>query len=281
MMMTTRGCWAAAGLAIASLAIATPARAFTLGYNGYFGSTNDPATGASATVDFTFADLTGGGIGMTLVLTNTTGQAAMTEGLLTDGATESEFLSVGFDWAGGDLASLLNIQSYTLGDPAFDELVYNDSSLTGGTSASTAIDGDGWGDVSLNDITFDIGLITSGNLLSTSSPRDGLNAGESETVTFALAPTSFANAAELEQWFVAGFVEGGYLTTAARFKAVDGTNIDGGSDKLLGGNLEEYFDYTTPDEPDEPDEPTTVPEPGAAIALGLAAASAWGLKRRA
>ncbi|WP_204103100.1 MULTISPECIES: hypothetical protein [Spirulina sp. CCY15215] len=255
---------------LGTLTLGLPAEAFTIGYNGYFGSTNDPATGASATVDFTFTDLADGKIKMELFLTNTTGQANMTEGLLTDGATESEFLAVGFDFANGNLADKLNVVSYSLGSPAFDRLVYNDTSLTGGTSSSTAINGDGWGNISLNNISFDIGLVTTNNLLSGGSPRDGLNAGQSETVTFNLAPTDFVNAAELEQWFIDGFVENGYLKTAARFKAVDGTNINDGSDKLMGGNLEEYSNYIFAEEGgynDAPPPPVDIPEPGMTMAL--------------
>lgn len=265
-----------------ALTLGLPAEAFTIGYNGYFGSTNDPATGASATVDFTFTDNADGTIGLELLLTNTTGQADMTEGLTTDGATESEFLAIGLDFADGDLADKLNIVSYSLGNPAFDELVYDDSSLRGGTSSSTAVDGQGWGDVNLNDITFDIGLVTSRTILSTGNPRDGLNAGQSETVTFTLDPTEFVNAVELEQWFVDGLVENGYITTAARFKAVNGDNIDGGSDKLLGGNLNEYSIFVEGGGTDDPlPTPVDIPEPATTLSLATFALGGIKLRRKA
>ncbi|NEO25947.1 MAG: PEP-CTERM sorting domain-containing protein [Kamptonema sp. SIO4C4] len=266
-----------AGIAVTASLFAVPAHAFTLGYNGYFGSTNEPATGASATIDFNFTDI-GDEIQMEMILTNTTAQADMKDGLTTAGATESEFLSAGFAWSEGDLGSFLDIQSYDLGDPAFNELVYDDTSLKGGTSSSTAITGDGWGSVSLNDTTFDLGLITNRNLSSPGNPRDGLNAGESETVTFNLAKTNFKEASELEQWFKDGFVEGGYLTTAARFKDV---NTRAGSDKLIGGNTEEYFNYTRSlNEEPVNDDPVEIPEPGTVLALGSFAVGAAGIRRK-
>ncbi|MDB9313652.1 PEP-CTERM sorting domain-containing protein [Spirulina sp. CS-785/01] len=268
-----------AGLAVTASIFAVPAQAFTLGYNGYFGSTNDPATGASATIDFSFTDQADGSISMELLLTNTTEKSEMGEALTTAGATDSKFLSAGLDWSGGDLYSYLDVQEVTLGSPAFDELVRNDSSLKGGTSSSTAINGDGWGDVSLNSKTFDIGLITNKNLSAGGSPKDGLDAGASETVTFNLAATNFDNASALEQWFKDGFVEDGYLSTAARFKDV---NAGAGSDKLMGGNVQEYFDYTRSlnEEPVSAPEPVEIPEPGTVLALGSVMFGAAGVRRR-
>jgi hypothetical protein len=193
----------AAGLALASSAFtAAPAQAFSLSISPQYGSTEN--TGATAKLDFTFADTTGG-VTLNLGIENTTDGTA---GL---GATAATLVGVALD-----LPSIVSNFTYNSGSSAFTQEFFN-VSIPGLNSNNT----------------FDVGIRSagSGNFVG-GNPQQGLTAGQSTNVSFLLTGANLT-AAGAESAFFSGF-QGGSLSAAGRFQQV---NAGGGSDKVLAGGV--------------------------------------------
>lgn len=189
----------AAGLAVASSALtATPAQAFGVTIAPKYGSTEN--TGATASLDFKFAD-TLKGVMMTLDIKNTTNGSA---GL---GATSATLVGVAFD-----LLSDVKAFTYNPGSSAFTK-TYNNVGIPGLTSET---------------FTFGIRSAGTGNFVG-GNPQQGLTAGQNTSVSFLLS--GITNAATAETSFFKGFKDGS-LQAAGRFQQV---NAGGGSDKVMAG----------------------------------------------
>jgi hypothetical protein len=248
----------ATSIALASsLVAANAAQALTLNFDSTSTSTNDPATGASAQVDFDFVDVAGG-VQLDLTLLNTTGKLDDSFG---SGATDSEFVAFGFDVSE-------SISSYTydsLSSP-FTRL-FGDASLNPTVEGSAVISGAGGSNV------FDIGIRVAnakGNLTAGGfqggSPSGGLNSGESAQVSFFLNTTD--NAQAVEQAF-ANLFNGEEFRAVARFQNV---NAGEGSDKLLVNRISNG-------DPDDNGD-VSVPEPGTLAGLALIGGSLAAARRR-
>ncbi len=190
----------AAALAL-GLPFAAQAATFTLDFGANSISSNTPATGASASIDWTFAD-SAGDILVTLNITNTTGQT-----IFGSGATSSVLTAFGFD--------LLSGYSYIVG------------SFVGGTYLDTLILG---ADAQPFD-TLDFAAADNSNY-NGGNANGALPEPFSDTVSFKLDSTQ--NAAQAFAAFLAGFNQNG-LDAAVRFQQVTGPNDYNGaeSDKLL------------------------------------------------
>ncbi len=251
-------------LAAGSSLIAPSASAsLRLNFDAYYGSTNNPATGASAQVDMTFSDLANGNVQLDLNITNNTGDVDYQDlygvDVSTSNATQSRFMGFGLDWTGGDIADVFNITAsdYT-GTSQLGNLIFDDNSINGsagnGTMAGT----------SFNDITFDIGFGNKSTLMGNGKPNRALGAGESTQVSLILDPDSDMDADEIET-LLGNALRDGELIAGARFKAVNGTGY--GSDKIFGGLYE------------EPGR-TRVPEPGSMAALAFLGGGMFLSRRR-
>lgn len=242
----------------ALLAGAEAATALTIFFDSTSTSTNNPPTGASAEVDFSFTDGTGG-VQLDLTLTNTTNQLDTPFG---EGATDSEFVAFGFD-----LPSLISSYTYdNLGSP-FTRL-FGDASLNATVEGDALINGAG------GQNEFDIGIRVPGTGGNPSAggfqggnPNGGLNPEESTLVSFFLDTTS--NAQQVEEAFKNLF-NGEEFRAVARFQAVDGPGFSGASDKLLVNTLPE----------DGGGDSTKVPEPASLAGLALVGAALAGARRR-
>lgn len=203
----------ATGLAIAASALmASPADAFTLYVDPFFGSAEN--TGATAKLDFDF-EQSGSDVLLNLSIFNTTGDTRPKE-TETDGASAATLVGLAFD-----LPDIAQSFSYSALTSNFTKLYENVAMQPFGT--------------------FDVGIRNSGSGDFTGgSPRTGLKTGQSATVQFRFQ----GDAATLEQQFVAGF-QSKSLTVAARFQEVDG----GGSDKVWGGWIEDEKPTTEIPEP--------------------------------
>lgn len=241
----------AAGLAAGSSVVAPIASAFTLDFNAYYGSTNNPATGASAEVDFVFTDV-GNDVKLEMNITNNTGDVLSDyfgNSITTSSATESRFMGFGLDYTKGNLVDIFNITSsdYT-GNSKFGNLIFDDNSISGQAGVT---DGNSEMERNFNNIIFDIGFGNKSTLMGNGSPNGALGAGESTIVSLIL--DSDMNAAATELWFDNAF-KNNEFNSGARFKAV---NAGAGSDKILGGIYEEFIS--------EPK--VRVPEPSSIVAL--------------
>lgn len=247
----------ATSIALASsLVSANAAQALTLNFDSTSTSTNDPATGASAQVDFDFVDREEGGVQLDLTLLNTTGQLDSPFG---EEATDSEFVAFGFDVSD-------SISSYTydsLSSP-FTRL-FGDSGLTSDTvEGSAVISGAGGQNI------FDIGIRVAGSgTFGGGKPDGGLNPGESAQVRFILDTSD--NAKAVEQAF-ANLFNGEEFRAVARFQSVGGTDFEGASDKLLVNRIPNG-------EPDDNGD-VSVPEPGTLAGLALIGGSLAAARRR-
>jgi hypothetical protein len=230
----------AGGVILGSCFLTTiPAQAFIVQFGANSTSSNSPATGASANVEFTFSDLGAGLVGLDLTLTNTTGQISS----FGAGATEATLVGFGFDITdditGGIYDPLLS---------PFTQL-YNDAAPVTITPTNGATD-EGLADLPPFG-TFEIGIRSEGpGNFTGGNPQDGITAGQSTNVFFQF--NTLLDAAALETAFLDGLNDG-TLEVATRFQQV---NAGEGSDKLLGGDI-----IDTPP-------PKSVPEP--ATLLGLA-----------
>ncbi len=186
----------AAGLALASSALtATSAQAFGISLSPENGSTEN--TGASALLDFDFADAVGGVL-LNRSINNTTDGS---KGL---GATQATLVGVGFDLLSGMSAE------YNANGSSFTKLYQNAALQPYGT--------------------FDIGIRSAGSgNFAGGNPQGGLKAGESTVVSFLLKGVQ-GNATSIESAFLSGFTSGS-LNVVGRFQQV---NAGGGSDKVLG-----------------------------------------------
>lgn len=193
---------AGAVLAIAGSASAATMFAIDVGYGTSF-STNTPATGSSASFDFSFAQV-GANVEMTVDVENTTGDVTFGSG-----ATESKMM--GFAFETPDAVSL--VPGGFVGSSFFGNLLANDSSVNGGP---------------FNSITFDYGAGNKTTLMGPGNPNGGL--GQDDGITSVVFTFGGALEAAMAAAFEDGF-ESGALALGLRFKAVNGTGA--GSDKLL------------------------------------------------
>lgn len=194
---------AAAALGLFMGAGPAAALVFTLDFNGQTSeSSNTPATGASGTAKFEFSDLTGGGVGLDLTVTNTTG--LLLSGTFGAGATESRLTQFYFDEIAG-----LSLSGSTL-TGALDVLEEDVSFTPFSNSVGN----------------FSIGICHRDNCQN-GQPNSGLAAGESSMgmLTFNTTSTADVVASILMDAF-----ENGGANAALRFQAV---NAGAGSDKLL------------------------------------------------
>jgi PEP-CTERM motif len=189
-----------AGIAGISLGYnVTPVQAFELNFGAASQSSNTPATGSSAKVDFKFTQ-SGQNVLVNLDIFNTTGETTFGSG-----ATESTLMGFAFDLLDG-----ITIGSFT-GSNYFGNIASN---------------------VDLQPFdTFDVGISRNSNFLG-GNPNGGLTQGLSSSVSFLLSGANLL-AETLEQDFFQGFSDG-TLKWATRFQAV---NAGAGSDKLLGGTI--------------------------------------------
>jgi len=196
-------------LAVSSTLIAiAPAQAFSLTFGEDSASSNSPATGASATVDFTFTD-TVDGIQLDLFFDNTTDET-------TFGAGATEGILVGFVL---DIVEAVNsVSLIDLG--AFDAFQFDEDGITFEPFSNNGVN---FGSFNGN---FDVELDDTG------SPQDGVLEGASTTVKLLL--DSAENAATIESAFFNGF-NAGTIRAATRFQDV---NAGSGSDKLLIGSVD-------------------------------------------
>lgn len=248
----------ATSMALASSVVsANAAQALTLNFDHTSTSTNDPATGASAQVDFDFVDVAGG-VQLDLTLLNTTGQLDDSFGL---GATHSEFVAFGFDVSD-------SISSYT-----YDNLSSSFTRLFGDANLNPTVEGDAVIGGAGSQNVFDIGIRvpnaqgnpTAGGFQG-GSPSGGLNPGESAQVSFFLNTSD--NAQAVEQAF-ADLFNGQEFRAVARFQNV---NAGGGSDKLLVNRIP----HGDPDDNGD----VSVPEPGTLAGIALIGGSLAAAHRR-
>ncbi len=216
---------------------ATQASAFTYKFGGTSASSNTTATGASASVDINFADLGNGQVKLNLGFLNTTGTLAT--GTFGAGATDARLNGIALD--------------------LFDNITIASHSFDG--KLSTLFTNFAYSPFSNSVGNFSVGF-GDNNQFEGGKAKDGLAVGETSFATLVL--NSNKNAADLENQFRLALTAN-TLNIAARFQAV---NAGAGSDKLLGGSI---------DDPFTPPTPTEVPEPAAIAGLGHLAAC---LKRR-
>ncbi|MDJ0719196.1 MAG: hypothetical protein QNJ54_34045 [Prochloraceae cyanobacterium] len=177
-----------------------PASAFSVSFGETSQSSNNPATGTSASIDFDFTQIDSG-IRLDLDITNTTAQTDFGSE-----ATKSILTAVLFDLPG----VTLNLDLVT-GNAFFPELLVGEKLPPFGT--------------------FDVAISNDDQILG-GNPNNGLRENQSTIVSLLLTGTS-QSAETIENEFFTGF-KNNELKIATRFQAV---NAGGGSDKLLGGSV--------------------------------------------
>lgn len=189
-----------ASLACAATLIgAASAATFTLDFGPNAESSNTPATGASASVTFDFADQ-GDDVLLTLTLANTTGDVTFGAG-----ATTSMFTGFAFDLIDG--VSVISTQLGTAFDSELAAVQFNPFSNRPDVGA------------------FDIGLADNNNF-NGGNANGALGAGLTDTVTLLLDTSLDAGALMIA--YLEAF-RSGDADAAVRFQRVG----QGGSDKLL------------------------------------------------
>ncbi|MGD1713556.1 hypothetical protein, partial [Dapis sp. BLCC M172] len=187
------------GVAIAStVLLPTSAEAFTFNFGADSTSSNSPATGASASVDFGFIQQ-GSDVKIELGITNTTGSS-----IFGDGATASKLTGIGFDLLDG-----LSFAGSFNSDGFLDTFIEN--------AAFNPFD------------TLDVGIADNNNFLG-GNANGALAQSQSTNVSFLVSGANLV-AATLENDFFTAFTNQ-TLDIGARFQQV---NAGAGSDKLLGG----------------------------------------------
>lgn len=192
---------ASVGVALAGI---MPAQAFSVTFGEDSTSSNSPATGASAFVDFMFSDVSGG-VQLDLLIENTTGTSTFGAG-----ATESRLTGIAFDLVSG----------VGIDQGSFTNTGFLDTLLTNVTFQPFSN--------SVGD--FDVAFADNNNFEG-GNANGALPQGQSTTASI-LLNTALGSSA-LEQAFQTGFSNGS-LDFAARFQQV---NAGAGSDKLLGGTV--------------------------------------------
>lgn len=194
---------AIAVLAVIALGVSTNTAdaSFVRVFDPFFGSSNSPATGATARMELVFADV-GGDVLLTLNITNTTGSVTSLFGTSTAGATQSKLTGVAFDLP----VSVTVIAGSYIGSTYFPEL------LAGVSMPPFDV--------------FDTAVADNTNFLG-GSPNGALSQGLSTSVSLKFDTT--LTAAQLET----AWANDASLRYGARFMDV---NAGQGSDKLLGGS---------------------------------------------
>jgi hypothetical protein len=182
--------------------VSQPAQALEFFFGPKSESSNTPATGASARVQFTFTD-EDSDVRVKLKITNTTG--LLPTGPFGAGATESKLTAVGFDILDG-----LSASDYA-GSSFFPNLLFDGELTPFGT--------------------FDLFVSNDNNILG-GNPGNALPQGQFTHVDFLLSGWDFGAEALEDALFEAYQVE--TLRFVARFQDV---NAGEGSDKLLGGQV--------------------------------------------
>ena len=190
-----------AGVILTSMAtvLAAPALAITLNFDDTTSvSSNNPFTGASASVDLSFSDVGIGVFEVAGTVTNTTGSVPA----FGAGATEATLTGFGFDLlAGVDFAGL----------------------FTSTGNLDTLIED---ADIQPFD-SLDVAVADNGNFIG-GNANTAVEEGESSSFTFQLSSALFLSAADLETAFNDAFLAGD-LQASIRFQQV---NAGAGSDKL-------------------------------------------------
>lgn len=199
----------AGGLALS----AGSAQAFSLVFGPNSTSSNSPATGASAQVDFALTDVGSDTVEIMLTLMNTTGQIPS----FGAGATTSKFTGFTFDlpmpvaFVAGSFMANLGGGDGTEFDTIIEDVDFNPFSNSVGN--------------------FDIGVADNGNFEG-GNANAALAQGQTDILKFRVSPSS-VNGSSLYNALFNGFSDGS-LNFAARFQQV---NAGEGSDKLLGGDV--------------------------------------------
>jgi PEP-CTERM motif len=218
-----------AGIAGISLGYnVTPVQAFELNFGAASQSSNTPATGSSAKVDFKFTQ-SGQNVLVNLDIFNTTGETTFGSG-----ATKSTLMGFAFDLLDG-----ITIGSFT-GNSNFGNLGSNI-------------------DLAPIQETFDVGISLNSNFIG-GNPNGGLTQGSSSSVSFLLSGANLL-AETLEQDFFKGFSDG-TLKWATRFQAVgslQGPYQGSTSDKLWGGTITGAPEIPQPPAPPAPPAQPEVP----------------------
>ena len=259
--------------ALATAAFAPSADAFTLTYDSAFGSTNNPSTGASAQVDFSFTQ-DGNDVLLQLDVTNTTNGESIYNTLNGFSTGDADYVANG----GADTATLMGFgfdvtddfddinYSYETASSNFSNFFDGDARLTGNSSNEVL------GSGVVNGYRFDLGfgLNNSANNIGGGNPNGGLTAGNSTSLVLRLSGSN------LDAMALETALENAYKTNAlaagARFQQVGVNGDTSGSDKIGGGYLE-----ASPI-PDNPSPPKSVPEPSLMLGVGLVGAAL--LKRK-
>lgn len=253
-MKTTLSRLMNSGLLIAGAAVAAAtllpnaAQAFTVNFGANSASSNNPATGSSATIDFNFTDVMGG-VKLDLSVINTTGQITP----FGAGATESSLVRFVFDIPD----EVTNVTSLNLGG-IFTSFLFDSNNIQEQPFSNNGVNFGAFNG------GFDVEIARGGN------PNNALTEGNSTTVSLLL--TSALNASSLEQLFFDGIFADDptdseeALRVATRFQAVEGGGNNGASDKLL----QEFDD----------DDNVSVPEPSAIAGLVLLAGGLAVSRRR-
>ncbi len=197
----------------------TAAQAFGIQFGPNSTSSNSPATGASAFVDFTFTQF-GNDVQIGLDITNTTGDI-----IFGDGATSSKLTGIGFDLGGFQALDALNL------------------SLVNGSFTNTGFLNTLIPNAAFNPFgTLDVGIADNNNFLG-GNANGALAEGQSTTASIVVTGTSPLVASVLENLFLTGFSDGS-VDIGARFQQV---NAGAGSDKLSGGEIKPDDDGTVDD----------------------------------
>lgn len=188
----------AVGMALTTMA--GSAQAFVVNFGPQSTSSNDPATGASASVDFSFSQ-SGTDVLLELDITNTTGSP-----IFGAGATTSKLTGIAFDLVEG--TSYVNNSFVSAG--------FLDTIIQGADAQPFG--------------TLDIGIADNNNF-NGGNANGALPEGFSTTVSFLIGED--LDVSVVENAFFTGFTSGD-LGLVARFQQV---NAGAGSDKLSGGEV--------------------------------------------
>nr|MDJ0535906.1 hypothetical protein [Xenococcaceae cyanobacterium MO_207.B15] len=225
-----------------SLSTSISAQALTLNFDSSSLSSNNPATGASASINFSFMDDGNDQVKLILDIDNTTGDFIF-------GAGASQSVLTGFAFDLPSFPSDLQITAFT-GDQYFDTLLSN-------VEFQPFSNNQNFGVGNFNAAVADNNNFEGGNANNALPESDRGNSPSNiiSTVELTLSGTGI-DATSLETDFTNGFADGS-LDAAVRFQQV---NAGEGSDKLL---------FQPSDPGGGGTDPIDVPEPGTILGLGL------------